>query len=153
MQVAMRRPLLALLISIPLVSSGAAGIVLHVCQSMGGLVAGDCACDQEAQHGNHQGAAGHAHHGEGAHHLAHEAATKLQSQPCCTVELSSTSQTLATQKLTWQGAEQAPLALVDLRGSDWVSSREACELGLLRERAPPNIHGPPIFMRNCSFLN
>ncbi len=29
----------------------------------------------------------------------------------------------------------------------------AYDPGLFRERAPPNVHGPPIFIRNCSFLN
>jgi hypothetical protein len=38
----MRKQLLALMISVPLVASGAAGVVLHVCQSMGGVVVGDC---------------------------------------------------------------------------------------------------------------
>jgi len=134
----MRKQLLALLISVPLVASGAAGVVLHVCQSMGGVVVGDCGCEKRAHHGNH------ADHGEGS---------KLQTQPCCTVELSNAGQILATQEVSWQQIDEATVALVDRTNSSITASREVCDLGLFRERAPPNVHGPPIFIRNCSFLN
>jgi hypothetical protein len=87
--------LLAPFLSIPLVASGAAGVVLHVCQSMGGAVVGDCDCEKPVQHG------AHADHGEGA---------KLQAQPCCTVELSSTSELLATQEASVPQIDEALLA-------------------------------------------
>ena len=134
----MRKQLLALLISVPLVASGAAGVVLHVCQSMGGVVVGDCGCEKRAHHGEH------ATHGDG---------TKLQAQPCCTVELSNAGQILATQEVSWQQIDEATVALVDRTNSSITASREVCDLGIFRERAPPNVHGPPIFIRNCSFLN
>jgi hypothetical protein len=143
----MKRPVLALLLSIPLVASGTAGLVLHLCQSMGGLVLGGCGCDESALHAEHSG------HGEGSHEHAHEAGPTLQQQPCCTVQLSQASPALATQQPVWQEVEQASLALAGLHFDHAASSRETCGPGLLRERAPPNVHGPPIFVRNCSFLN
>jgi hypothetical protein len=138
MGLSMRKQLLALLVSVPLVASGAAGVVLHVCQSMGGVVVGDCGCEKRRHHG------AHADHGEGA---------KLQTQPCCTVELSSSSQLVATQEVSRQQIDEATVALVGPTATAVMASREDCDLGLFRERAPPNIHGPPIFIRNCSFLN
>jgi len=143
----MRRRLLALFLSIPLVASGAAGVVLHLCQSMGGVVVGDCDCQNRADHG------AHADHGEGAKHAAHEAGAKLQAQPCCTVELSSTSELLATQEASVPQIDEASVALVGPTDATVMASRNVCELDLFRERAPPNVHGPPIFIRNCSFLN
>jgi hypothetical protein len=139
----MRRRVLALVFSIPLVASGAAGVVLHVCHSMGGVVVGDCGCETRA----------HAGHGEGADHAARQAETKLQTQPCCTVELSNASQVLATQEVSWQQIDEATVALVGPTASAVTASREVCDLNLFRERSPPNVHGPPIFIRNCSFLN
>lgn len=143
----MRTRLLALLLSIPLVASGAAGVVLHVCQSMGGLVVGDCDCEKQTDHG------AHAEHGEGTKHAAHEAGAKLQAQPCCTVELSSTSELIATQEASAPQIDEAPVALVSPTDGSISALRQSCDLGLFRERSPPNIHGPPIFIRNCSFLN
>ena len=134
----MRKQLLALVISVPLVASGAAGVVLHVCQAMGGVVVGDCGCEKRAHHGEH------ADHGEGA---------KLHKQPCCTVELSNAGELVATQELSRQLIDEATVALVGPAASAVTASREVCDLGLFRERAPPNIHGPPIFIRHCSFLN
>jgi len=145
----MRRRLLALLLSIPLVASGAAGVVLHICHSMGGVVVGDCDCEKQAHHGDH------ADHHDAAAHAAHKAATKLQTQPCCTIELSNASQLVATQEVSWQQVEEATVAfaLVHATDNSIAASRLACDRGLFRERAPPNIHGPPLFVRNCSFLN
>ena len=140
----MRRRLLALVLSIPLIASGAAGVMLHVCHSMGGVLVGDCGCETQAHHGSH---AGH------AEHAAKDAPAQLRAQPCCTKELSNASQLLATQEVSWQQVDEASVALVGPSYISVASSRELCELGLLRERAPPNIHGPPIFIRNCSFLN
>jgi hypothetical protein len=140
----MRRRLFALLLSIPLVASGAAGVVLHVCHSMGGVLVGDCGCETQAHHRSHAG------HAENA---AKDAPVQLRTQPCCTKELSSSSQLLATQEASWQHVDEATVALVGPSYVSVASSREVCDLGLLRERAPPNIHGPPIFIRNCSFLN
>lgn len=149
----MRRQLLTLVLSIPLLASGAAGVVLHVCQSMGGQVIGDCDCDEKNEHAEHAEHTEHADHSKAAHHSAHEDAAKLQPQPCCTIELSSASQALATQELARPDIAQASLASVSLHDNSILSSRQACGHGLLRERSPPNVHGPPIFLRHCSFLN
>lgn len=140
----MRRRLFALVLSVPLIASGAAGVVLHVCHSMGGVLVGDCGCETQAHHGSH---AGH------AEHAAKDAPAQLQAQPCCTKELSNASQLLATQEVPWQQVDEASVALVGSSYINVASSRELRDLGLLRERAPPDIHGPPIFIRNCSFLN
>ncbi len=142
----MRSRLLALVFSIPLVAAGAAGVVLHVCQSMGGVVVGDCGCDTPEQ-------SAHSGHGKHSGHAANETEAKLQNQPCCTVELSAAGQLTATQELAWQQVEEATFAVVALPTNTVATSREACDLGSLRERAPPGLHGPPIFIRNCSFLN
>lgn len=143
----MRGRLLALLLSIPLIASGAAGVVLHVCQSMGGLVAGDCDCEKQAERG------AHADHGEGAKHAAHEAGAKLLAQRCCTVELSSSGELVATQEASAPQIDEASIALVGPTEGSIIASRRVCDLGLFRERVPPNIHGPPLFVRHCSFLN
>ena len=142
----MRRRLFAILFTIPLVASGAAGVVLHVCHAMGGVVVGGCGCETQPEHA-------HAGHSDGAHHTAHERGAKLQTQPCCSVELSSGSQLLATQEATWQQVEDAAVALVSPPAPMVAAARQVCDPGLLRQRAPPNIHGPPIFIRHCSFLN
>jgi hypothetical protein len=111
------------------------------------VVVGDCGCDKQARHD------GHAGHGEVATQPSHEAETKLRTQPCCTVELANASQLVATQEVSWQHVDEATVALVDRTSNSIAASREICDVGLLRERAPPNVHGPPIFVRNCSFLN
>lgn len=142
----MRNRLFALMFAIPLVASGAAGVALHVCHMMGGVVVGGCECDTMASHA-------HADHGDTAHQATHHGGTKLQTQPCCTVELSSGSQLLATQEAAWQQVEDAQAAFVVPTASAVTNARQGCDAALLRERAPPNIHGPPIFVRHCSFLN
>ena len=83
----------------------------------------------------------------------HEAGTSLQAPPCCTVELSSATELVATHEASAPEIEEASVALVGPTDGIVIASRNVCELGLFRERAPPNIHGPPIFIRNCSFLN
>ena len=143
----MRRRLLALMLSIPLAASGVAGVVFHVCHSMGGVIVGNCDCEKQARHGEH------ADNGHGANHAAHGTQTKLQTQPCCTVELSDTSQLFATQEVSSPQVDKAAVAIVGATDSDVAKSREVCDPGLFRERSPPNVHGPPIFIRNCSFLN
>ena len=142
----MRRRLFAILFAIPLVASGAAGVVLHVCDAMGGVVVGGCGCETEPEHA-------HAGHSDGAHHAAHEQGAKLRTQPCCSVELSSGSQLLATQEVTWRQVEDAAVALASPPATMVAAARQVCDPDLLRQRAPPNIHGPPIFIRHCSFLN
>ena len=144
MALVMRRRFFALMLSVPLVASGAVGMALHVCHAMGGVLVGDCGCETQAHHGSHGGHAEHA---------AQDAPVQLRTQPCCTKELSSASQLLATQEVSWQQVEEASVALVDPSYVRVASSRELCDLGLFRERGPPNVHGPPIFIRNCSFLN
>jgi len=131
-------------LSIPLVASGAAGMALHVCEAMGGVLVGDCGCETRAGHRSHAGHAGHA---------AKDAPIQLRAQPCCTVELSGASQLVATQEVSWQQVGEAAVAVVASTGHGVASSRQLCDPGLVRERAPPNVHGPPLFIRHCSFLN
>jgi hypothetical protein len=114
---------------------------------MGGVVVGDCDCEKQTHHGDH------ADHGEGATHAAHKAETRLQTQPCCTVEFSNTSQLVATQEASSPRVDEAAVALVAPTDGSIATSRRVCDLGLFRERGPPNIHGPPSFVRNGSFLN
>ena len=140
----MRRRIFALVLSIPLVASGAAGVMLHVCHSMGGVVVADCGCETQAQQQGHEG-----HEGD-TERAAKNA--QLRTQPCCSVELSDASQLVATQELSWQKVDEATVALVGPTYASVAASRETCEVRLFRERAPPSVHGPPIFIRNCSFL-
>ena len=135
----MRRSLFALLVSIPLAASGVAGVVFHVCHSMGGVVVGTCGCGAGAQHSGD--------------HVAQEVPAELQAQPCCTFELSNLSQSVAAQERSSQQVNEASFGLVGRSDISVVASLQACDLALLRERAPPSVHGPPIFVRNCSFLN
>ncbi len=135
----MRRSLFALLVSIPLAASGMAGVVFHVCHSMGGVAVGTCGCGT----GAHQG----------GDHAVQEAPAELQAQPCCTFELSNLSQSVAAQERSSQQVNEASVGLVRRSDISVVASLQACDLGLLGERAPPSVHGPPIFVRNCSFLN
>ena len=147
MDLVMRRRLLALLLSIPLAATGAAGVALHVCQSMGGAALGDCDCEKQSGHAAHTE---HAEHGAHAHHAS---GPKLEGQPCCSIELTEASRVVATHEASMLRVEDAPIAFVGLTNTPALQSRFACDLGLLRERAPPNIHGPPLFVRHCSFLN
>jgi len=135
------------MLSIPLVASGAAGVVLHVCHSMGGVLVGDCGCETQARHGGQGSHLGH------AGHAAKDAPAQLRAQPCCTVELFSANQLVATQEVSGQQVDEATVAVVASTSGSVASSRELCDAGLVRERAPPNIHGPPLFIRHCSFLN
>ena len=140
----MRTRLLALFLSIPLAAAGVAGVALHVCQSMGGVAVGDCDCERQSAH------AAHGEHGAHAHHVP---GPKLEGKPCCSVELTEASAVVATHEASTLRVDDAPVAFVGLTGSVVPSSRLACDPALLRERAPPNVHGPPLFVRNCSFLN
>jgi hypothetical protein len=134
----------ALLFSVFLAASGATGVVLHICQSMGGVASGNCDCASESDH------EGHGEHGAHAHH---QAAQRLEAGPCCTVEISDAVPFIPAPEASALRIDQAPLAVVSPGDAVTPRSRTTCDLGLLRERAPPNIHGPPLFIRNCSFLN
>jgi hypothetical protein len=140
----MPKRLLALLFSVPLAASGVAGVALHICQSMGGIAAGDCDCEMQTAH---------AGHGQHATHRHQVPGPKLQGHPCCTVTLTEASPAVATHEASTVRVDDAPVAFIGLRESSQPKSRLACNLDLLRERAPPNIHGPPLFVRHCSFLN
>lgn len=144
MRMVMRSRLLAMLLSVPVAASGAAGVALHVCQSMGGVAVGDCDCEKQADHGSHADHSAHA---------PHEAAQKIQGQPCCSVELTKASAVVATHEASTLRIEDAPVAIVGLSHPPVPRSRLVGDPGLLRERAPPNVHGPPLFVRNCAFLN
>ena len=140
----MRRRLLALLFSVPLAAAGFAGVALHVCHSMGGAVVGDCDCEKQAHHVRH------ASHSKCA---AHDAPVTLETGPCCVVERSNLSQLVATQEICCPQIDEAAVALVGARDSRLIAARPLCHEGPNRERGPPNAHGPPIFIRNCSLLN
>ncbi len=133
----MHRPLLALLLTIPLVAPGAVEVVSHVCHSMGRVAVADCCCS----------------HGGDAAHDGQHAPIQLQTQPCCRVELSGTNQLIATQGVSSLQVDEATFAFVGLTNTGLTASRQVCDFGPYRERSPPNVHGPPIFIRNCSFLN
>ncbi len=140
----MQRRLFALLLSIPLAATGFAGMALHVCQSMGGIAVGDCDCEKQSGHEAHAEHGAHAHHAPGS---------KLEQQPCCTVELTEASHVVATHEASALRVDDAPVVFLGLTGSMAPKSRIACDQSLLRERAPPDVHDPPLFVRNCSFLN
>ena len=146
MGLVMQRRLLAVLLSIPLAAAGATGAVLHVCQSMGGVAGHGCDCEKDAVH---QGHAEHDHHV--AH--AHPSHAKLESQPCCTVEISDAAALVATHESVEPEVDHAGFAFVALAGSSIPALRVTCDSTLLRERAPPKAHGPPLFVRHCAFLN
>lgn len=140
----MPKRLLALLFSVPLAASGVAGVALHVCQAMGGIAEGNCDCETQAAH---------ADHGDHASHPHHAPAPKLEGHPCCSVTLTEASAAVATHEAPTIRVDDAPVVLVGVSGSSTARSRLACNFGLLRERAPPNVHGPPLFIRHCSLLN
>lgn len=143
----MQRRFLAVLMSIPLAASGAAGVALHVCQSMGGMVTAKCDCETQDRH------EGHGDHAHQAPHAKHRAPVRLEPQPCCTVELSSPSGPMATNEATSPRVFDPAVAFVGLASAELPACRLSDGVDVFRERAPPNIHGPPIFVRHCSFLN
>ena len=138
---------LALLLSIPLAAAGATGAVLHICQSMGGVAVHGCDCETQA---HHQGDDTHA-----GHHAAHapKSVDKVQAQPCCTVELSDAGAFVATHEADSLQIDDASSVFAAVEGSSAPSTHWACSPQLLRERAPPDTSGPPIFVRHCAFLN
>lgn len=142
----MQRRLLAVLLSIPLAAMGATGAVLHVCQSMGGIAGGGCDCEKQAHHQSHE---------EHGHHAAHAAPStpKLEAQPCCTVDTSDATGFAANHEALSSQIDDATFVVAALARAAVPSSRFVCDVDLLRERAPPNIHGPPLFIRHCSLLN
>ena len=133
--------------SILLAASGAAGVAFHVCQSMGGVATAACDCEKQALHESH------GEHADHAHHANHRAPIRLEPRPCCTVEVSSPSAPMATNEATSLRVFDAAVAFVGLADAEPPAFRVADGVDVFRERALPNIHGPPIFVRNCSFLN
>jgi hypothetical protein len=113
---------------------------------MGGLVVGDCDCQSQSETtpSGHEGCEEHA---------APPVQAKLETQPCCTVELTETNRWVAAQQVPSDRISDATVAFLAVAGGDVEVSRRDCDLGLFRERGPPNTHGPPIFIRNCSLLN
>jgi hypothetical protein len=135
---------LALLFTFPLAASGLAGIALHVCQSMGGIAAGDCGCETQMAHEGHDGHGAHAHDA---------AAAALRTQPCCSVELTDATTFVATREVATSSIDDAPITFVGFARAALPKSRLECDESLLRERAPPNLHPPPLYLSHCSFLN
>ena len=140
----MSQRVLALLMSIPLLASSAAGVALHVCQSMGGVAVGDCECEGKPEQ------EGHDHHQGLTNRVASD---QLKAQPCCTVELTDPARLLATKEAPSVRIDDAAIAFVGVGGAVPLPGRLAGQLSTLRVRAPPDVHGPPIFVRNRSFLN
>ncbi len=140
----MPKRLLALVFSVPLLASGVAGVALHVCQSMGGIAAGDCDCAKQATH---------AHNGEHVAHAHHAPGPKVESQACCSTTLTEASLVVATHEASTLRVDKAPVAITSLCKAHAPISRLASGSALLRERAPPTHHGPPLFIRHCAFLN
>jgi hypothetical protein len=138
---------LAVLMSVPLAVSGAAGVALHVCQAMGGVVTAACDCESQDRHESH------GEQGQHADHAEDRAPLRLEPQPCCTVEVWAPSAPMATNEATSPRVFDAAVAFIGWTDTVLPSFRAADGVDLLRERAPPNIHGPPLFVRNCSFLN
>ncbi|MBT8480909.1 MAG: hypothetical protein HKP36_04920 [Myxococcales bacterium] len=126
-----KRPL-ALLFSVLLAGSGTTGVVLHVCQSMGGGALGDCDCEREWEHAGHGDHTAHMHHAPGP---------KLDQQPCCSVELTDADPVLATHKASTLRVDNASAAIVGLGFSSVPTSRLGCDPGLLREGHLPTLTG------------
>jgi hypothetical protein len=97
----------------------------------------------------------HGVHGAHGHHAAHvsQSTHKLHAQPCCSVQASDASGYVATHEASSTEVDDATSVFAGLAKATVPSSRFACDVDLLRERAPPTVHGPPLFIRNCSFLN
>jgi hypothetical protein len=114
-----------------------------------GNVGGDgCECEQES----HADADAHGDHGH-AHAHAATSLSKLEPQPCCSVEVSERATALATYETLSIEVEQPASTFVALPAARVPSSRDECPRDLLRERAPPAERGPPLFIRHCSLLN
>ncbi len=131
---------LAVILAIPLSVVGAAGVALHLCQSMGGAVVGGCDCERSE---------GHEAHGE---HAQPGALHALQAQPCCTIEFTEVDSFVGATERSEALLHPAPVSIAGFAHVFAWSSRLDSSHGLLRERAPPEPHGPPLFLQHCVFL-
>lgn len=138
--VAMLNRALALLLAIPLSVVGAAGMALHLCQSMDGMMAGGCECERSDAHEAH---------GE---HAQPSARQTLEAQPCCAVEFTEDASLVGTTERSEPLLHPAPASIVGLVHLQAWSSRLDSSHALLRERAPPEAQGPPLFLQHCVFL-
>jgi hypothetical protein len=134
---------LAVILAIPLSVVGAAGVALHLCQSMGGAMIGGCDCERSD---------GHEAHGEHGDHAQSGARQALQAQPCCTVEFAEVDAFVGASERSEALLHPAPVSIAGFAHVLAWSSRLDSSHGLLRERAPPEPRGPALFLRHCVFL-
>ena len=99
---------LALLLAVPLTLVGAAGVALHLCQSMGGMVVGACDCERSA---------GHDAHGEHQAHAQHRVRQALEAQPCCAIEFSEVEAFVGPTERSEARANRAPTSIVGSVGT------------------------------------
>lgn len=142
----MEKRLLAGLLSLVVAATGVTGVVLHVCESMGGIAPAGCDCGSRR-------ASSSEHSHEGHHAQPSQHAPKLRAQPCCRVETSDARVTLATFEATSTKVPDASFAYFALASPSAAMFRICPDAQLVRQRAPPNIHGPPAFIRHCALLN
>lgn len=125
------RLLAAVLGAVVLLGPGSTGAVAYLCSMSGGARVSECCCKPS-----------------GSHHDEHHA--RLERQGCCALQISEGSQLPATI----ERAELAARALVALPSETLVLAAPTVVALRLPEsaRGPPLPHGPPLFVRNCSFL-
>ena len=107
----------------------------YLCSMGGGARVSECCCKPSGAHAD-------------AHHDDHHAS--VERQGCCALQISEGSRLPATI----ERAEHAVLAFVALPGEPPVLAVPIVVAMRLPEsaRGPPLPHGPPLFVRNCSFL-
>jgi len=131
------RLLAAVLGAVVLLGPGSTGAVAYLCSMSGGARVSECCCKPSGAHAD-------SHHDHDEHHA------RLERQGCCALEISEGSRLPATI----ERAEHAARALVALHSEPLVLAAPTVVAMRLPEsaRGPPPRHGPPLFVRNCSFL-
>jgi hypothetical protein len=144
----MRRQLLSILIAAALVGPSAAGMLVHICHSMGGIVVGDCDCEKMHHRANesvdHQGHATKS---------AEPSFARLRAGRCCNLGGALVEPQHVGPQPSDARMELAKLATVFVPPEVPRVFGVACDGSLGRERGPPLRDGPPIYKRNCAFLN
>jgi hypothetical protein len=125
------------LAGVVLLGPGSTGAVAYLCSMSGGARVSECCCKPSGAHAD-------------AHHDDHDPHARLERQGCCALEISEGSRLPATI----ERAEHAERALVALPGEPPVRAAPIVVAMRLPQsaRGPPPRHGPPLFVRNCSFL-
>jgi hypothetical protein len=109
--------------------------VAYLCSMNGGARVSECCCKPSAAHKAAHPDDGHA---------------RLERQGCCALEITEGSKVPATI----ERGGVAELALIALPSEPLVlptPARVAMRQPAMA-RGPPARHGPPLFVRNCSFL-